>query len=432
MRVISILFILWGITGLARAQNPIVPGYFADPSIRYIDGKFYMSVTTDGYEDRNGEPFVWVSDDMVNWDIKYLNINDRFFWAPSMIKGKNGKYYMVHQNGVDYLAYLMESDHPLGPWKETLQIKDFDVELFEDPQTGQILGIGSWKNILYFDNDPASADYMRRIVKREPLEGSFTDFTEGPCIFRKDSRYYLVWAGGQCWLDTYNIRYAIAASPAKTYVEPTKKPLLSTTPERGLFGPGHSSVIEVNKRWFLFYHRQDVLRSPTCNYRFACAAELFFDADGNISKVDTLDNFNFLEKKPQYRNLALNKRAFTNSEATPHRASYATDGRNDTRWQAELGEDKWITVDLGKTEKIDKVQVDFEYFDKYYLYKIEHSEDGATWQTYADYTSRALKAYETRVSEKEVHTRYVRIKVLRAEVKTAPASVWEIKILSKI
>lgn len=431
MKTVKVILLLCGIAAWAQAQNPLVPGYFADPSMRYIDGKFYLSVTTDGYEDRNGEPFVWVSEDLVHWDVKYLNINDRFFWAPSMIKGKNGRYYMVHQNGVDYLAYLMEADHPLGPWEETLQIKDFDVELFEDPQTGQILGIGSWKNILHFDNDPSSEYYMKRIFKGEPLEGSFTDFTEGPCIFKKDERYYLVWAGGQCWLDTYNIRYAVAETPAKTYVETSKKPLLSTHKEKGLFGPGHSSVIEVNNRWFLFYHRQDALRSPTCNYRFACAAELFFDTDGNITKVDSLHDFTFLNKR-KYVNLARNKPVLTNSENPNYRAVYATDERNDTRWEAETGENKWISVDLGKTEQIDKIQVDFEYFDKYYLYKIEVSSDSITWQTYADYTHRAQKAYETRYSEKKVQARYVKVSVLRAETKSAPASVWEIKVLRKI
>ena len=62
------------LTTMAFAQNPIVPGYFADPSIRYMDGKYYLSITSDGYDDHNGEPFIWVSDDLVNWDIHYLNI----------------------------------------------------------------------------------------------------------------------------------------------------------------------------------------------------------------------------------------------------------------------------------------------------------------------------------------------------------------------
>lgn len=420
------------ISGMLTAQNPIVPGYFADPSIRYMDGKYYMSITSDGYDDHNGEPFIWTSDDLVNWDIHYLNINDRFFWAPSMLKGDNGKYYMVHQQGVDYLAYMMEADSPLGPWKETFQIRDFDVELFRDPVSNKIMAIGSWKNLLTFDNDINSPTYMRKVVSSEPIEGDFTDFTEGPYLFFKDKKYYMMWAGGHCWLESYNVRYAMADSPAKTYWEPTKKPILDTDPEKKIYGPGHTSVIEVNGRWFLFYHRQDQSRYPTCNQRFACAAEMFFNAKGEIIKVEPIDDLSSLGlNKSPYKNIALNKTVTTNSLVATYPPALAVDDRNDTRWQADLGEDKWITVDLGRKETFSKIQIDFEFFDKYYLYKIEYSDDNDSWETYADYTKQAKKAYETRTSEKEVSARYVRISVKRAEAKSAAISIWNIKILSK-
>ena len=249
------------ISGFVVAQNPIIPGYYADPSIRYMDGKYYLSITSDGYEAHNGEPFIWVSEDLVNWDVHYLDINNRFFWAPSMLKGDNGKYYMVHQQGVDYLAYMMEADSPLGPWKQTFQIRDFDVELFRDPVSNKIMAIGSWKNLITFDNDVNSPTYMNKIVSSDSIEGDFTDFTEGPYLFFKDKKYYMMWAGGHCWLETYNVRYAMADSPAKTYREPTKIPILDTNEEKKIYGPGHTSVIEINGRWFLFYHRQEIGRA---------------------------------------------------------------------------------------------------------------------------------------------------------------------------
>lgn len=431
MRKLFLLIILF-CTLSVFSQNPVIPGYFADPSIRYMDGKYYLSITSDGYEEHNGEPFIWVSDDLVNWDIKYLDINDRFFWAPSMIKGDNSKYYMVHQNGVDYLAYMMEAESPLGPWKRTFQIRDFDVELFRDPESNKIMGVGSWKNLLVFDNDVNSPTYMRKLVSNDPIEGDFTDFTEGPYIFYKDKKYYLVWAGGHCWLDTYNVRYAISNAPDKTYWEPTKTPILDTTPDKNIFGPGHSSVIEVNGRWFLFYHRQDPFRYPTCNYRFSAASELFFNDKGEIIKVEPIDDFSSLglDKSP-YKNIALNKTVTTNSLKANFPPAMAVDGRNDSRWEAELGEDKWITIDLGKMEQISKIQVDFEYFDKYYLYKIEYSDNNDDWSVYADYTKQAKKAYETRISEKEATARYVRINVKRAEAKSAAISIWEIKVFAK-
>lgn len=420
------------LTTIGFAQNPIVPGYFADPSIRYIDGKYYLSITSDGYDDHNGEPFIWVSDDLVNWDIHYLNINDRFFWAPSLLKGDNSKYYMVYQQGVDYLAYMMEAESPLGPWKETFQIRDFDVELFKDPVSKKIMAIGSWKNLLTFDNDINSPTYMRKVVSSKPIEGNFTDFTEGPYLFYKDKKYYMMWAGGHCWLESYNVRYAMADAPGKTYWEPTKDPILDTKPEKQIYGPGHTSALEVNGRWFLFYHRQDQSRYPTCNQRFACAAEMVFNDKGEITKVTPIDNLESLGlNKSSYENIAVNKTVTTNSLVANYPPVLAVDGRNDTRWQAELGEDKWITIDLGRKETFSKIQVDFEFFDKYYLYKIEYSDDNDSWETYADYTKAAKKAYEIRTTEKEVSARYVKVSIKRAEAKSAAISIWNIKILAK-
>lgn len=412
------------------AQNPVVPGYFADPSIRYIDGKYYMSITSDGYEGHNGEPFIWVSDDLVNWDIEYLNINDRFFWAPSLLKGDNGKYYMVHQNGIDYMAYLMEADNILGPWKEILQIKDFDVELFRDPSDqNKIKAVGSWKKIMEFDNNISSSDYMKKIVKETPIEGEFTDFTEGPYAFYKDQNYYLMWAGGHCWLNSYSVRYSVSKSGFSTgYQEFSHDPILKTDPEKGIYGPGHTSVIEVNGRWLMFYHRQDAERQPTCNYRFSCVAELIFSPKGEIAQVIPLDDLSgIVPNAVRPVNLALNKPVVSNSELKNHPASAITDGKYDTRWQAEGGEDKWFIIDLQKKEKFSKIQVDFEYFDKYYLYKIEYSDDPQNWKTYADYTGKAQKAYETRNSLGNATARYVRISIKRAEGNEA--SLWEVKIL---
>lgn len=62
---VFLLFAVVAASHPVNAQNPVVPGYFADPSVRYIDGKYYMSVTSDGYEGHNGEPVIWVSDNLV-------------------------------------------------------------------------------------------------------------------------------------------------------------------------------------------------------------------------------------------------------------------------------------------------------------------------------------------------------------------------------
>ena len=47
--------------------NPIVPGYFADPTIEQFGDTFCLYATTDGNGGGRGPATVWLSKDFVNW-----------------------------------------------------------------------------------------------------------------------------------------------------------------------------------------------------------------------------------------------------------------------------------------------------------------------------------------------------------------------------
>lgn len=47
--------------------NPLVPGYFADPTIKQFGDTFYLYATTDGNGGGRGPATVWVSRDFVDW-----------------------------------------------------------------------------------------------------------------------------------------------------------------------------------------------------------------------------------------------------------------------------------------------------------------------------------------------------------------------------
>jgi hypothetical protein len=49
--------------------NPIVPGYFADPTIQKFGDLYYLYATTDGNGGGRGPSQVWVSKDFVNWTL---------------------------------------------------------------------------------------------------------------------------------------------------------------------------------------------------------------------------------------------------------------------------------------------------------------------------------------------------------------------------
>ena len=74
----------------------LVPGYFADPTIRKFGDTWYLYATTDGIKLASGDPQVWVSKDFKNWcnyRIELPNRKTEDVWAPEVVEGPDGRYY---------------------------------------------------------------------------------------------------------------------------------------------------------------------------------------------------------------------------------------------------------------------------------------------------------------------------------------------------
>ena len=102
--------------------NPILPGYFADPTIKKFGDVYYIYATTDNEMLASGAPTVWYSSDLKNWynyimEIPSLNsVNLRNFWAPDILEGNDGRYYLYFGNcqaGCNIYGYV--SDTPDWP-----------------------------------------------------------------------------------------------------------------------------------------------------------------------------------------------------------------------------------------------------------------------------------------------------------------------------
>lgn len=413
----------------SRAQNPVLPGYFADPSIKKFGDKYYLYVTTDGYPPygNDGLTFVWTSTDLSTWQPEVLDgLPYKSVWAPAVIQGKNGKYYLYCQNSVDYKGYVYVADSPTGRYTRISHIGGFDIEPFEDPVSKKIYVVSASQEIFEMDNDPASPTYLTKILRTISVKGHF-DFTEAPYLFYRKGLYYLMWAGGRCWQKSYNVRYAVAKNLAGPYVD-AKAPLLENDEARQVIGPGHNSVLEVDGRTFLLYHRQDPAKAPTCGFRFTCASELTFAPDGGLKLGAYVNDLGqLLHGKSRLVNLALNKPAFANTESGDYRAINAVDGRHDTRWTTGANEKGTLTVDLQREEAVQRIEVAFEYPDKQVTFSLEYSSDNEHWTTLADHTQEAVTAYQAMAVDQNLKARYVRLTITNSEDRNA--SVWELKVL---
>ena len=69
------------------AGNPILPGYFADPTIKKFGDTYYIYATTDGSGAGFGPAQLWCSKDFKNWTLMPMNWPDsHWIWAPDVMQ----------------------------------------------------------------------------------------------------------------------------------------------------------------------------------------------------------------------------------------------------------------------------------------------------------------------------------------------------------
>lgn len=142
-----------------RIVNPIIPGYYPDPSIIRVDDDFYL--TCSSFEMCPGIP-VFHSKDLAHWEQigNALTVENEFhmekncgvggLMAPTL-RYKNGKYYIINANFADKGNYIVTADDPKGPWSRPHWLDDvpgIDASIFFDNDgKTYIMGTGQvWDN----------------------------------------------------------------------------------------------------------------------------------------------------------------------------------------------------------------------------------------------------------------------------------------------
>lgn len=442
MRISNLILLLFFSTAFIYSQektyfspntgNPVVPGFFADPSVVHINDTFYIYATT---VSKFMEPVVWYSADLENWQVRHLGITgEHLFWAPSVIQGDDGKTYLFYSSGFDFKCHLMVGDTPFGPWKNEGKVEEgFDLQIFKDPTTGKIYGFSSdpqsRPRAVEFNSDPTSSGYLREVVKEKSIEGPFFDYTEGSFVYYRKGRYYLMYSGGKCGAVTYNIRYAVSDNIWGPYEDAPNNPILDKNNERHVYGPGHHSVIEVDGQTYIAYHRQDFYNHPTCSERQLCIDKLEFNDNGGIKKViPTHKGVDFgLSGDKERENIAFGKPVTSSGNAKGFEPEFAVDNNFATRWMTGRNSGTYA-VDLEGVYEISEIKPWFVYYDYFNMFKIEYSLDNQHWETYVDRTAEAEKAAEP-ISNKSVKARYIKLRVVRGG--TDAAALFELKVYGK-
>jgi len=448
---VSFGFAQVGLSGHLAADrgNPVVPGYFADPTIKKIGDTYYLYATTDGNGGGLGPSQVWTSKDFRHWTIQPMNWpTTRWYWAPDMTRGYDGRYYLYYSQPVELFGAV--SDSPTGPWTPLVPegkafvpnyripgVITLDGQTFTDDDGKMYMFWGTWG--IYPDHGCAvgllNSD-MKSFERVERIPNTVAkDFFEAPAMFKRNGTYYLLYSSGRCEDETYRVQYVKSkAGPFGPYEYPAGNPILATHPDGTIHGPGHNDVLQENGRAYIVYHRHNNPHSEGGFHRQVAADELHFDDRGDIKKiVPTHKGIGLLGKntRPQH-DLAFGKKATASSAySDDFRASFAVDNNNGTLWRAANNEGSaWLTVDLGDAQSIRTVLLEMEYPTYAYRYAVEVSDDGAHWQMFAD--NRKNDRWASPIVEVgHAKARYVRLTVYDAQLVGLPRGLWNIKVYAE-
>ena len=287
-----------------RSGNPVIPGWYADPEAAIFGKEYWIYPTWSDDYDRQLFFDAFSSPDLVKWtrhprvlDVHAVSWARRAMWAPAVVaKGK--RYYLFFaandiqsDREVGGIGVAV-ADHPDGPFRDLLgkplvdafhnRAQPIDQSVFRDDDGQYYLIYGGWKraNIARLKDDftgfvPFGDGTVFKEITPE-------HYVEGPMMFKRDGRYYLMWSEGGWTGPDYSVAYAIGDSPSGPFRRIGK---ILQQDSSIATGAGHHSLLHTpDGRWYIVYHRRPK-GETAANHRVVCIDRLEFDARGRILPV---------------------------------------------------------------------------------------------------------------------------------------------------
>lgn len=452
--LVAAFLLLGAVSGFARKKhdapgtgNPVIPGYFADPTIKKFGDTYYMYATTDGSGAGFGPAQVWTSKDFVNWTLMPMNWPDsHWIWAPDVIRHTDGRYYYFYCQPC--IIHCGVSETPRGPWKnilgesEAVLVPDrfvtnaitLDGQTFVDDDGSVYLYWGTWGIYKGFGCGAGkmTLDLKGFTETRLIPNTEAVDFFEAPFVLKRNGIYYFMYSSGSCHDHTYRVQYATSDHPLGPYEY--KGCILETNEDGTVHGPGHHSILKEGDDYYIVYHRHDNPHSNRGFHRQLCMDKMEFAADGSIRKViPTHEGVGALAPSVvKSENLALGAGVRASSCYDDNfRAEYAVDDNNGTLWRPRGMGQEWLEIDLGSSREIQTVWTQFEYGTQFYQYLIETSVDGKHWSVFADKRNNHL-AGSPMVDFGKAEARYVRLTFTGGQKNGFGGAVWNVKVFGGI
>lgn len=245
-------------------RNPIISGFYPDPSVCRANGKYYLVASSFQYFP--GVP-LFESDDLINWTQIGFCLTRKSqlpldkasctggIYAPT-IRYNDGRFYMVTTNQRNFYVY---TDDIYGEWSEPIFVDQGGIDpslYFEDGKT-YFMSNGT-------DDDGKNAVLQceiniktgKKLTESKVIwHGAGGRYLESPHLYKIDGQYYIMAAEGGTEYG-HMVIYGKGDSIYGPFTNYKKNPVLTNRDLGGyaIQGCGHADLIEDNNgNWWLYH-----------------------------------------------------------------------------------------------------------------------------------------------------------------------------------
>jgi xylan 1,4-beta-xylosidase len=251
----------------ATFQNPIISGFYPDPSICRVGDDYYTVHST--FEYFPGVP-VMHSKDLVHWRLIGYCLTRKSqlqltkmrasggVYAPT-IRYHSGTFYMITTNVGGGGNFYITAKNPAGPWSEPIWMNDdggIDPSLFFDDD-----------GTVYYHRQEGgrhgcTAQTTLNLKTGKLGEGSLKEiwrgtggiWPEGPHLYKVNGKYYLMIAeGGTSY--GHIVTIARSDSPWGPFESNPNNPILShvNRPDHPIQALGHADMVQTPDGWWMVF-----------------------------------------------------------------------------------------------------------------------------------------------------------------------------------
>lgn len=250
------LALLVSTAGAQGYQNPVLPGFYPDPSVCRVGDDYYL--VNSSFQFFPAIP-IHHSKDLIHWEpighcltrTSQVKLEKIGFWhgiyAPTICY-HNGVFYVVVTNTSDKGNFYVYTDNPAGEWSDPVWVNQggIDPDLFFDDD-GKVYFLSANVNIQIAEIDLMTGKLLTE--SRTIYRGTGARYVEGPHMYKKDGWYYLLTAEGGT---EYGHKVAIARSRSldEAFVANPANPILTHINENAANNPiqgvGHADLVQAH------------------------------------------------------------------------------------------------------------------------------------------------------------------------------------------